>query len=125
MGTRGYMSSEQRSGSAVDARTDIYSVAVICAETITGTRPPASGLPYDWMESTLTRVLGAGSRLARVLERAASEQPAERYPSMAAFHEELSHALADFTARCAPALSAAKAANAETLTFGVDRESGK
>ncbi|HTS62165.1 MAG TPA: protein kinase [Candidatus Acidoferrales bacterium] len=120
MGTRGYMSSEQRSGAAVDARTDIYSVAVICAETITGKRPPGSGTTSDWMEPALTRVLGAGSHLARILEKAAAERAEERYASMGAFQEELSPALTEFTSRCAPGSWIAKATNADTLTFGPD-----
>jgi GAF domain-containing protein len=124
MGTRGYMSSEQRSGSAVDHRTDIYSVAVICAETITGTHPPEHGSPHFWMESAFTRVLGAGSHLARILQKGAAEQAADRYPSIVAFQDELSHALTEFAARRAPDSWTAKTANTDTITFGQDSGAG-
>jgi eukaryotic-like serine/threonine-protein kinase len=125
VGTRGYMSHEQRSGSAVDVRTDIYSVAVICAETITGARPLDTDVPNYWMEGALTRVLGAGSRLARVLERGASFHAADRYPSITAFQEELSHPLADFAGRAASDSPAAKTPDSDTLTFGPGTGSGE
>jgi len=53
LGTYGYMSPEQRAGERVDARTDIYSMAVMVAETLTNCRPPRFGASGEWLASVL------------------------------------------------------------------------
>jgi serine/threonine protein kinase len=47
VGTLEYMSSEQRSGSPVDARADLYSCGVVLFEMLTGQRPAGMELPSD------------------------------------------------------------------------------
>ncbi len=87
MGTPRYMSPEQRYGRAVDASTDIYSVGVICAETLTGCGPPRSGASPDWLKSVLRGSFLPGP-MAGVLERALAQQGAQR-PSMREFLDAL------------------------------------
>ncbi len=87
MGTLRYMSPEQRNGRTVDAATDVYSAGVICAETLTGRRPPKSGASPDWLKSVLRASVVPGP-IAGVLERALAQQRTRR-PSMREFLDAL------------------------------------
>ena len=84
MGTLGYMSPEQRSGRKVGPSTDVYSVAVICAETLTGRRPPRSGISAGWLKSAFRNVSPVHGKLYRVVERALAQDPGQR-PSLREF----------------------------------------
>jgi len=53
LGTYGYSSPEQRDGRHVDFRTDIYSIAVMVAETLSGIRPPSFGNATAWARTSL------------------------------------------------------------------------
>ena len=92
MGTRGYMSPEQRSGQKVDWRTDVYSVAVICAETLTGTRPPQTGASREWLKASLSRTTLHYEELSGVLQKGLARNPGQR-PPMREFREELEGAM--------------------------------
>jgi eukaryotic-like serine/threonine-protein kinase len=81
MGTLGYMSPEQRSGRKVDPSTDVYSVAVICAETLTGRRPPRNGISPEWLKSAFRNALPVHGQLRRMVERALAQNPRQR-PSL-------------------------------------------
>jgi len=81
MGTLGYMSPEQRSGRKVGPSTDVYSVAVICAETLTGKRPPRNGISPEWLKFAFRNVFPVHGRLHRVVERALARNPGQR-PSL-------------------------------------------
>lgn len=98
MGTPAYMSPEQAHGTAVDARTDLFSVAAILYEIMLG-RAPFAG---NNMTDTLMRLTGpdpaqlgtlAGTPLGAVLERGLAKNPADRFASAAEFAEELRSAI--------------------------------
>ena len=67
-GTPAYMAPEQRRGEAVDGAADQYAFCVVLDEVLTANRP-------RWLE--------------QVIKRGRSEDPKDRYPSMAALVAEL------------------------------------
>ncbi len=97
LGTRRYMSPEQRMGGQVDWRTDVYSVAVMCTETLTGFGPPRSGASLEWMRGALRRVAD-GPLLEPALARAMANEPTERMP-IASFCEELTPVIRRMTSQ--------------------------
>ena len=105
-GTPRYMSPEQASGEPVDARSDLYSVAVMLTEVLTGrvlfdgetasevvakqvseepevSLPPCEG--YD------------AAALERVLQRALSKHPADRYENAEALRNAIERCAVDRT----------------------------
>lgn len=88
LGTPFYMSPEQIEGRAVDGRSDLFSLAVVIYELLTGKRPfrgdSVSTVVYRILheppvEPDLSR-LPAGSSIKSFLARALSKDPARRYP---------------------------------------------
>lgn len=71
-GTEAYLSPEQRKGAACDAKSDQYAFAVSLHEALTGSLPG---------QATRKRS-SAPASVRRVLERALSTSPADRFPSM-------------------------------------------
>jgi Tol biopolymer transport system component len=87
MGTIAYMSPEQASGHAMDARSDIFSIGVVLYELIAGHRPFAGRTDLELLQriihgtaEPLTDEVPAMLRLT--LEKALAKDPAERYQSM-------------------------------------------
>jgi serine/threonine-protein kinase len=106
MGTAHYMSPEQvRATSAVDHRTDIWSLGVVLYELLSG-RQPFTGKEFlpvvyrivnDEPPPLALAEPGTASALVDVTRRALAKDPAERYQSAAEFAE----ALFPFAARSA------------------------
>jgi Tol biopolymer transport system component/predicted Ser/Thr protein kinase len=87
VGTVVYMSPEQASGRPVDARSDIFSFAVVLYELLAGRRPFAGATELvvlktiiDGSPSPLPQDIPAALRA--VVEKALEKDPADRYQSM-------------------------------------------
>ena len=100
LGTPRYMSPEQAQAKPLDARSDLYSVAVILYEMLTGRAPFTSEDPIVVMAQHITKTPRAPSEacpeacvprdLEDVLMRALSKHPASRPANAEAMAEELS-----------------------------------
>ncbi len=97
LGTPGYMSPEQLSGSDVDARADLFAFGVLTWELATGEHPfgtdPASVLArmtelIEGRTTGLSRALPLPG-LDRIARRCMRANPAERYPSAEALLVDL------------------------------------
>jgi serine/threonine-protein kinase len=97
MGTPAYMAPEQVRGSAVDPRTDIYSLGIIMYELFTGTTPYVG---HDPIEIALQHVQGTPKppsahapdlppALEAVILKAMAMQPDDRFQSMDTLRETL------------------------------------
>ncbi len=75
LGTPRYMSPEQLAGRAVDARSDLYSAAVLIYETLTGE------LPYGGGKTLTESCPEATPALQELLEQCLKPNPAERPPT--------------------------------------------
>ncbi len=112
MGTPFYMSPEQARGDkSVDHRSDLYSVGVILYEAVTG-RLPFTGSNFQeiFFKIVLETAPGveevepsADPKLAQIIRKAMSREPAERYQSAA----ELQDAIGAFAASRGLALNPA------------------
>ncbi|WP_280241083.1 serine/threonine-protein kinase [Nocardia abscessus] len=88
VGTCGYMAPERFTGS-VDARSDIYSLACVLYEILTGSMPFGDGEPAQQMRAHLMAEPPRASQVARgvpaaldtVIARGMAKNPDERYPS--------------------------------------------
>lgn len=93
-GSPGYMSPEEWQGLPVDCRTDVFSLAVVLCELLTGQRA-FQGIP---MESFQASQEAAGLEtlpgpVADVLRKGMAPDINDRYPSAAAFYEAFEQAL--------------------------------
>lgn len=107
-GTPEFMSPEQIRGKPLDARSDIFSLAVLAFELFTGELPFAGDSAQDVMRARLAgrpRAMRTFRRdvpqgLEAVVAKALTRDPAGRYPTMEAFAE----ALAPFGAADGPSI---------------------
>src|SRR5881296_3235120 len=86
-GTIPYMSPEQASGRALDARSDIFSFGVVLYELLAGKRPFTGATDLEVLQTILHGTMAplgeelpSGLRMA--VEKALEKDPAERYQSM-------------------------------------------
>jgi len=93
-----YMSPEQVLGGAIDRRADLFSVGVMLWEAIASQPMHGTASVYEILrrlvQGELPPIRAAApdvpEPLAKILERALSPKPEQRYPDAAAFREELS-----------------------------------
>jgi predicted Ser/Thr protein kinase len=110
IGTPQYMSPEQAQGYDVDHRTDIYSLAVVAYEMLTGRAPFGATTPHAVLHQLIYEPPPPARSLRpdlpaeadRVLGRALDKEPARRYESAGAFVQTLQGALAPAPARAKP-----------------------
>jgi serine/threonine-protein kinase len=100
VGTPNYMAPEQAAGDArrIDQRTDVFALGALLYEILTG-RPPFDGpTPHAALiEALLGEVepperkvdVPVPARLSRIAMKALARDPAERYQTVGALHEEL------------------------------------
>jgi serine/threonine protein kinase len=97
LGTISYASPEQLTGGRVDARSDIYSLAVVVYELLTGRVPFPGADPMTVVTALLTTAVPVPSSVRPdlpawvdlVLARALAKQPVDRFESMAEFGRAL------------------------------------
>jgi len=103
LGTSEYLAPEQASGKSVTPATDVYSLGVVLWELLAGDVPfvgenfVAVALRHvnEPPPSLRERRPDVSPRLEAAVERALAKDPARRFPSMAAFAEELRACLAE------------------------------
>src|SRR5690349_2627566 len=98
-GTPEFMSPEQAQGKTLDARSDIYSLAVILYEVLTGKLPFSARTPMEYIQKhVMEPAIKLNERvpelrfpkgLEEVLARALNKKPDDRYQSAAEFGEAL------------------------------------
>jgi serine/threonine-protein kinase len=89
MGTLSYMSPEQATGGAVDARSDVFSFGVVLYEMVTGRRPFTGATGSEFVASLLRdeparpsrRNPRVGGDLERLILRCLRKKPEERFSS--------------------------------------------
>src|SRR6516165_2237143 len=95
VGTARYAAPEQATGRSLDGRADLYSLAVVLVEAVTGTVPgmadTAIGTLAQRTHTSLVAPLALG-RLGPVVERAGRAEPDERYPDAATMRAALTDA---------------------------------
>jgi serine/threonine-protein kinase len=99
LGTPPYMSPEQFTGKPLDARSDLYSLAIMAYEMVSGELPFHADSPYEWATQHLTvapRPLAQTARgpaiplaLQTAIERGMSKAPDQRYTDVEAFARAL------------------------------------
>ena len=112
VGTLKYVAPEALSGELVDGRADIYSLATITYWLLTGQHPHAGRTPRELFQQLLTQPpmplnqAAPGLRFAPALEaavmRGLERDPARRQPTVAAFADEVSAAIAGGSAGSPP-----------------------
>src|SRR5450755_1684220 len=98
-GTPEFMSPEQAQGRTLDARSDIYSLAVILYEVLTGKLPFSAKTPMEYIQKHVTEpIIPLSQRVAdkqfpkeldEVMARALSKKPEDRFQTAAEFAEAL------------------------------------
>src|SRR4051812_9025335 len=95
VGTARYAAPEQATGAPLDGRADLYSLAVVLIEAVTGTVPAVADTAIGTLaartHTPLVAPLALG-RLGPVVERAGRPEPAERYPDAATMRAALADA---------------------------------
>ena len=98
-GTPEFMSPEQAQGKTLDARSDIYSLAVILYEVLTAKLPFSARTPMEYIQKhVMEPIIPLGQRvpelkfakgLEQVLEKALAKRPEDRYQTASQFAEAL------------------------------------
>ena len=82
-GTPGFMAPEQRAGTSIDERADVYSLGALLVTMLTGAAPD------EGLASGQLRTRGIDTRLRAICLRALAERPADRYAGAAALADDV------------------------------------
>lgn len=114
IGTPAYMSPEQCQGQKLDGRSDLYSLACVMHETLSGTPPFSDDSPLALMQkhcherppdlSELCKEEGISQKLAAVIIWGLQKSPAARPQTAADFADKLDRALKDLSLAGVPQL---------------------
>src|SRR4051794_34413696 len=94
-GTARYASPEQASGVQLDGRSDMYSLALVMVEAVTGRIPFTADTTLGTLTARTQRPLIAPEALgplAHVVDRTGAIDPAQRYPDAATMRQAISDA---------------------------------
>jgi serine/threonine-protein kinase len=97
VGTLAYMAPEQLRGEEGDEASDLYSLAIVLYEMLSGNPPFSATSEYDLMQAQINqrperlipRVPSLSPAVESALMRALSKKPAQRFPSTRAFSDAL------------------------------------
>lgn len=128
VGTPGYMAPEQAMGLVVDRRADVYALALLAYEMLTGVRPYSCKSRIDLILSTVfdpvpsPRSIDADLpvELEGVLSRALAKDPRERPSTIAALLGELGQVPMGGVLRAVPTLPTEGRAAAAHQAWGAD-----
>jgi len=123
LGTPAYMSPEQAKGQKIDHRTDIYALAIVVFEMLTGHVPHKAETPLATVVKRINEPMPLPRSLnpdipvtvERVLLKALAMNPADRYDSAGAFAAGLEDAFADASSQAAVGRNLAVPQPAEQL----------
>jgi tetratricopeptide (TPR) repeat protein len=127
VGTPQYISPEQAQGiSQLDGRTDIYSLGVVLFEMLTGRVPFTADTPFATVHDHIYTPLPLPSTInpeidpavERVLLKALSKEPADRFPAAEALLDALESTLSAQIVAPTPAVKPAPAAPSAKTTVG-------
>lgn len=112
LGTPPYMSPEQFTGKPLDARSDVYSLAVMAYEMLTGQLPFQADTPWQWATHHMTSQprsfdeAPSGARIPQPLRRAVlkglAKDPGDRQSGAGEFYAEFAAALGMVTSVAPP-----------------------
>jgi len=94
-GTARYASPEQAQGVQLDARSDLYSLALVLVESVTGQLPFASDTTLGTLTARTLQPIAAGEELGpleSVIDRVGAIDPNDRYPDAATMKQAISDA---------------------------------